>query len=161
MVLASDEQGPVWALRQTGLGGKLWREAFWCGRDGANGAPPRSSSPSSWLRSSPLVIGLIQYGWYFYVAQNTSGAIGTVTRKLQVGDCWAGTTAFTFAHGQSKQITALTKSPNQVTAPTPGSTITITVSANAGIINLLPMPNGGVVTRTVTAQMEDDKATSC
>ena len=31
-------------------------------------------------------------------------------------------------------------------APTPGSTITITVTADAGIINLLPMPSG-VVTR--------------
>ena len=108
-----------------------------------------------------FVVGVIQYGWYFYVAQNTSGAISTVTRKMQVGDCWAGTDAYTFANAQSSQISALTKSPNQATAPTPGSTITVTVTADAGIINLIPMPNGGVVTRTVTAQMEDDKATAC
>ncbi|MEO6509896.1 MAG: TadE/TadG family type IV pilus assembly protein [Nocardioides sp.] len=108
-----------------------------------------------------FVIGVIQYGWYFYVAQNTSGAVGVVTRKLQVGDCWASTDALTFAKGQSTQITALTKSPNQATAPAPGTTITITVTANAGIIGLIPMPSNGVVTRNVTAVMEDDKATTC
>jgi Flp pilus assembly protein TadG len=108
-----------------------------------------------------FVIGLLEYGWYFYVAQNTSGAVGTVTRKLQVGDCWTGTDAYTFAHGQSGQITALTKSPNQATAPAPGTTISITVTANASLVNFIPVPNGGVVTRTVTAQMEDDVATSC
>src|SRR5690349_24044718 len=104
-----------------------------------------------------FVVGMIQYGWYFYVAQNTSGAASTVTRKLQVGDCWDGTKAQDFAQAQSNQISSLTKSPNQVTPPAPGSTITVTVTANAGIINLLPMPDGGTVTRTVTAQMEDDK----
>jgi hypothetical protein len=108
-----------------------------------------------------FVIGLIQYGWYFYVAQNTSGAVSTVARKLQVGDCWAGTEAYNFAHGQSGQITALTKAPNQATPPTPGTTITITATADGSIISLLPMPSNGVVTRTVTAQMEDDKVTSC
>ena len=37
-----------------------------------------------------LVFGIIQYGWYFYVAETASGAASNVTRRLAVGDCWTG-----------------------------------------------------------------------
>jgi Flp pilus assembly protein TadG len=108
-----------------------------------------------------LIAGLIQYGWYFYVASNTSGALSTTARKMEVGDCWASGVALTYAKNQSPQITGLTKSPSQDTAPVPGTTFTVTVSADAKILGFLPMPSDAVVTRTVTAQMEDDQATSC
>jgi Flp pilus assembly protein TadG len=107
-----------------------------------------------------LVAGLIQYGWYFYVASNTSGAVSTVARKLQVGDCWSGIAAYTYAHDQSSQITALTKSPS-TGPPAVGTTFTVTATANGMIMGFLPMPKGGIVTRTVTAQMEDTVPTSC
>jgi len=108
-----------------------------------------------------MIAGLIQYGWYFYVASNTSGAVSTVARKMEVGDCWGSGAALTYAKNQSPQITGLTKSPSQDTAPAPGTTFTVTVSADAKILGFLPMPGNAVVDRTVTAQMEDDKATTC
>ncbi|HET7066143.1 MAG TPA: TadE/TadG family type IV pilus assembly protein [Nocardioides sp.] len=106
-----------------------------------------------------IVLGLIQYGWYFYVAQNSSSAVGTVARKLEVGDCWTGTAAQTFAQAQAPQISALSVSPGAM--PTIGTNFTVTVTANATIIGFLPEPNGGTVTKTVTARLEDDKPSSC
>jgi Flp pilus assembly protein TadG len=108
-----------------------------------------------------LVIGLIQYGWYFYVAQNTSGATTTLARKLEVGDCWATGAPLTFTRAQSKDVTAATTSPAGPTVPAVGTTYTVTVTANGKIIGFLPMPDNGVVTRTVTAQVEDTTPSSC
>jgi Flp pilus assembly protein TadG len=108
-----------------------------------------------------LIFGLIEYGWYFYVAQNTSGAASNVARKLEVGDCWASGQAQIFAHNQSPQITTVTTSPNVTTSPSPGTAFTVTVTANGQILNFIPVPGAGVITRTVTAQVEDDKVSSC
>jgi Flp pilus assembly protein TadG len=108
-----------------------------------------------------MVIGLIEYGWYFYVAQNTSGAASTVTRKLAVGDCWASGAALAYAQGQSSQVTGLSISPSQTTSPAVGTSITVTVTADGKIMSFLPVPNGGTITRTVSSQVEDDKATTC
>ena len=106
-----------------------------------------------------LVLGLIEYGWYFYVAQNTSGAASTLARKMEVGDCWAA--PLTFAKKQSAEVNAVSVTPNQSTSPAVGTTFTITLTANAKIMSFLPVPGNGVLTRSVTAQIEDDKATTC
>lgn len=103
-----------------------------------------------------LVIGMIQYGWYFYVSQSAGGAASNVVRQLQVGDCWAGNEARDLAKDQAPMITHVDKLPNQTTPPTPGTQITVTVRADASIINLVPMPGGGVITKKVHARAEDD-----
>ena len=108
-----------------------------------------------------LLFGLIEYGWYFYVAQNSSGAASTVARKLEVGDCWGSGQALNFAQRQSVQVTALATSPAVTASPTPGTAFTVTVTANGKLLSFLPVPNDGVITRTVSAQVEDDKVSSC
>ena len=108
-----------------------------------------------------LIFGLIEYGWYFYVAQNTSGAASTVARKLEVGDCWASGQALTFAKNQSAQISGLTTSPSATKSPVAGTAFTVTITANANILSFIPVPDGGTITRTVSAQVEDDKVSSC
>ncbi|MBO0844558.1 MAG: pilus assembly protein [Nocardioides sp.] len=106
-----------------------------------------------------LVLGLIEYGWYFYVAQNTSGAASTLARKLEVGDCWS--TPLSFAQNQSSQVTAVSLNPSQGSSPAVGTTFTVTVTADAKIMSFLPVPDDGVVSRQVTAQIEDDQASTC
>lgn len=108
-----------------------------------------------------LIFGLIEYGWYFYVGQNTSGAASTVARKLEVGDCWASGQALTYAQKQSAQVTALTTNPTATSSPSRGTSFTVTVTANANLLSFLPVPNGGTITRTVSAQIEDDQVSSC
>jgi len=103
-----------------------------------------------------LTLGMIQYGWYFYVSQTTGGAANSVARRLQVGDCWTGTAAFDYARQQSNWVTSVVKTPASLTGATPGSTqITVDVVSDGRIIGLIPMPNNGIVTRTVKAQLED------
>jgi Flp pilus assembly protein TadG len=108
-----------------------------------------------------LIMGLIEYGWYFYVGQNTSGAASTLARKLEVGDCWATGQSLTFAQNQSAQVTSVSTNPSATSSPAAGTAFTLTVTANAQLMNFLPVPNGGTITRTVSAQVEDDKASSC
>lgn len=109
-----------------------------------------------------MIFGLIEYGWYFYVGQNTSGAASTLTRKLQVGDCWASGAALTFAQNQSSQVTGVTINPASTgSAPVDGSAFTVTVTANASLLNFLPLPGSGTITRTVSAEVDDNVAQSC
>ncbi len=110
-----------------------------------------------------LIFGLIQYGWYFYVSSTTSGAASNVTRRLEVGDCWTGTQAEDLAQKESPYIpdgglTITDSAGNPVTlaGATAGVTqIRVTVNADANIVGFLPVPNAGIVTRTVQARLED------
>jgi hypothetical protein len=110
-----------------------------------------------------LVFGLIQYGWYFYVASSTSGAASNVTRRLEVGDCWTGSQAEDLAQLESPQIpdgglTITDGANNPVTLGTATAGVTqirVTVNADANIVGFLPVPNAGIVTRTVQARLED------
>ena len=109
-----------------------------------------------------MLIGLLEYGWYFYVAQNTSGAATTLTRKLEVGDCWGSGQALAYAKAQSSQVSAVSVSPaGSGSAPATGTSYTVTVTADGKILNFLPVPNGGTITRSVSAQVEDTTAASC
>jgi len=105
-----------------------------------------------------LVIGMIQYGWYFYVAQTTGGAASNVVRRLQVGDCWTGNEALNLAQDQAPMVTALTKTPNTLPSDPDGTLLTVSVQADAKIIGLIPLPNGGTVTKTVHATLEDNES---
>jgi Flp pilus assembly protein TadG len=107
----------------------------------------------------PLVLGLIQYGWYFYVAQTTGGAATHVARRLSVGDCWGSGQALTYVKnevGSNPSQTTLAMTPASNTGAVIGTTqLSVTVTANASIIGFFPMPNGGTVTRTVKQMIED------
>src|SRR5215216_3305857 len=85
----------------------------------------------------PLLIGLLQYGWYFYCAQTTGGAASHLARRLSVGDCWAGNDALDFVKNEvraNKDSTTLIKSPSSNSGAVVGTTtVTVTVTANAKI----------------------------
>lgn len=102
-----------------------------------------------------LVIGMIQYGWYFYVSQSSASAASNVARRLQVGDCWASGEATALAKNQSAEIDSVSVSPGDLSTVEPGDQITVTVSADGRIIGLVPLPNGGHVDKIVVAQLED------
>lgn len=108
----------------------------------------------------PLLLGLLQYGWYFYITSTTSHAASSVARRLEVGDCWTGTQATTYVRKQMPALQttnpSVAKTPTTLSGAVVGTTqISVTVTAHAKIIGFLPMPDSGVVTRTVTAQLED------
>ena len=112
-----------------------------------------------------LMLGLMQYGWYFYVASTTSHAASSVARRLEVGDCWTGTASTTYVKNQMPAVNTtkptVTKSPTSLSGAVVGTTqVKVTVNANATIIGFIPMPDGGNVSRTVSVTLEDDKEDS-
>ncbi|MGY2875444.1 Flp pilus assembly protein TadG [Marmoricola sp. URHA0025 HA25] len=108
-----------------------------------------------------LVFGMIQYGWFFYVAQTTGGAASNVVRRLQVGDCWSGNQALTLAQNQAPMVSSVDKNPSAMPT-TRGTDITITLTADGSILGLIPMPHNGQITKTVHARLEDtDTSGSC
>src|SRR4051812_23955890 len=51
-----------------------------------------------------LLLGTIQFGWYFYTAQSASSGAREAARRLSVGDCQTGAQAQTYAAGQANVI---------------------------------------------------------
>jgi Flp pilus assembly protein TadG len=107
----------------------------------------------------PLLVGLMQYGWYFYVSQTTGAAATHVARRMAVGDCWGSGEALAKARAEvasSPSGTNLLHTPSSNSGAVIGTTqLTVTVTANAEIIGLFPMPDGGTVTRTASTMIED------
>jgi Flp pilus assembly protein TadG len=107
----------------------------------------------------PLLLGVIQYGWYFYVAQTTGGAASHVARRLTVGDCWGSGEALLFVKNEvasNPSQTTLTKSPATNTSAVIGTTqLTVTVTSDGDLVGFFPMPNGGTISRTVSTMIED------
>ena len=124
-----------------------------------------------------LVFGLIQYGWYFYAMQSGSSAVGDAARRVAVGNCQttadvqtllktnlgAATTASS-AGAISTTVTYTNTDGSADSAPGHlGGTVTI--SATFPTLNmhfpLIPVPNGGSITRTTVARIEDTTAGQC
>jgi Flp pilus assembly protein TadG len=107
----------------------------------------------------PLVLGIMQYGWYFYVAQTTGGAASHVARRLAVGDCWGSNEALTFVQnevGSNPANTALVMEPTSNTDAEIGiDQVEVTVTSEANVLGFWPMPNDGTITRTVKTMIED------
>jgi Flp pilus assembly protein TadG len=109
-----------------------------------------------------LLLGTIQFAWYFYGAQSASAAAREGARQVVVGKCWNA--AFEpYVKNQSHLVTsaslevrdATTDTVTTLSASHVGDTVEVTVVADAGVIHLLPMPNAGLVTREFEARLED------
>ena len=107
----------------------------------------------------PLLIGMLQYGWYFYVSQTTGGAASHIARRMAVGDCWGSGQALAFVKNEVASAPAQTTFavlPTSNSGAVIGTTqMTVTVTSNAKIIGLFPMPHNGKVTRSVKTMIED------
>lgn len=100
-----------------------------------------------------IVMGIIQFGWFFFNAESTNSAAREVARRIVVGDCWGGQDAMArdFAPQMTGSVT-LSAAPSSLSV---GDNITVTVISDAEIVNLIPgIP--GTVTREYTARMEVD-----
>lgn len=104
-----------------------------------------------------LVMGIIQYGWYFFVANNASAAAREGARRVVVGDCWGGAfEPYVMNQGLPGTITSASYTPADLApeAVKVGDEVTITVTADTEILSYLPgVPT--TLTRTFTARLED------
>lgn len=122
-----------------------------------------------------LVLGIIQYGVYFWSMNAGSNAVGDAVRRLSVGDCQSSselkrflatrlgsaTTTSESNLGVTLQYTdasgAVTTAPGEV-----GGNVRLTVVYQATDFNfpLIPVPDNGTVTRSFDARTEDTSATT-
>ena len=136
-------------------------------RDGERGAAAVEFALIFAVVLVPMVMGMLQYGWFFYSSQVTSSAARETARRLTVGDCQTGTSATTYARQQSGFQTLTLSygspaSPTSNTLPPVGQVVRVTAQADGGIIGFLPLPNNGQITRTVDARVEDsDEDSPC
>lgn len=120
-----------------------------------------------------LVFGIIQYGWYFYAMQAGTSATSDVARRMSVGDCQTTASRDALlaqrlgtARANSTSITATPtyKSAAGAPATTPevGGTLALQVEFQTFDFNfpLIPVPDNGKVTRTVTVRVEDTTASA-
>ena len=121
-----------------------------------------------------LVLGTIQYGYYFFTAQSASSAARETARRLSVGDCQDPADALAYARRQANNKTLTlafgTADPSSDsgiasgtagTLPDPGDQLRVVVEADGGIIGFVPMPNGGKVQRVTDTRVEDSTEESC
>ena len=115
-----------------------------------------------------LMLGMLQYGWYFFSAQSASSGARESARRLVVGDCTGSGQALQFARRQANQSTLTltwgTPGATATTVSTPGTlpavgqTLRVVVTVDGGIIGFVPVPGNGQITRVVDARVEDDVA---
>jgi Flp pilus assembly protein TadG len=112
-----------------------------------------------------LMLGVIQFGYYFFSSQSASSAARETARRMIVGDCTNQTDALHFAtqqanvHNLSLTFGAPGAGRYDVTSPgsmpAVGQVLRVVVTADANTINFVPLPNGGQVRRVVDARVED------
>jgi len=120
----------------------------------------------------PAIMGVLQFGWYFYTSQMVGSAARETARRLAVGDCWTAGEALTFAAKQANlkaktepkgalDLTVGTPgaTPGAVAAtrPGPGETLRVRVdlAKDAQLFEYFPMPGGGHIAVTVDTRVED------
>lgn len=101
-----------------------------------------------------LVLGTIQFAWYFYAAQSASSAAREGARRIVVGECWDATNLENYMRPQSPMVTSASITPAPAGADI-GDVITVSFTATTGVINF-PIPGlPDEVTRTFEARLED------
>lgn len=113
-----------------------------------------------------LVMGIIQFGYYFFAANAASSTAREVARRVAVGDCWDAGAFNTFVQTQVSGMLDVDAagtgmSPALGAGTDVGQVVDITVTvANTDIIGYVPgIPE--TVARTFTTRIEDTEATTC
>jgi Flp pilus assembly protein TadG len=122
-----------------------------------------------------LIFGTIQFGWYLYAMQSGTSAVGDAARRVAVGNCQTVSQVQTLLKNKLGPATTAS-SPSGITTTVtytkaaggsmsaPGEIGgSVTVTATYPTVNLhfpfIPVPNNGIITRTVFARVEDTSAT--
>ena len=123
-----------------------------------------------------LIVGVIQYGWYFYAMQSGTSATSDVVRRMSVGECQTSvdrSSLLTQRLGAAKRsgstvvatATYTTAAAGHAAMSAPGEVgggVSLEVKFETHDFNfpLITVPDDGKVTRTVFARVEDTTATT-
>ena len=124
-----------------------------------------------------VLFGIIQYGYYFFAAQNGSSVAREAARKVAVGDCPTQAALDTYVStrlgGLAHSNLTVTRtyytdpvppgSPAVTLTPEIGGKVQIVIQFNTLDMNLpfIPVPGQATVARAVDARVEDLTPGSC
>jgi hypothetical protein len=111
-----------------------------------------------------LLLGIIEYGYFFFAAQAASSGAREAARQLSVGNCTGSGEAQTYAQSQSFiGMTLQYGAPGNLddTLPAVGQVLEVQVQADGKIVGFVPLPNNGAITQDVQAYVEDTTQGTC
>ena len=99
-----------------------------------------------------IVMGIIQFSWYFFNAEATNSAAREVARRIVVGDCWSGGRDAMATKFAPRMIGSVSVSPSPSTLAV-GDEVTVTITSRSDLVNFVPgIPT--TTTREYVARME-------
>jgi Flp pilus assembly protein TadG len=121
-----------------------------------------------------LVLGIVQYGVYFWSMNSGSNAVGDAVRRMSVGDCQTAAERQHFLRVRLGNATTSPESaiattvvyldPSGITTPSAqiGGTVRLTATYDAPDFHFpfIPVPGDGEISRTFDARIEDLDATA-
>jgi Flp pilus assembly protein TadG len=124
-----------------------------------------------------LVLGILQYGWYFYSSQLGASTAREAVRRLAVGDCTAGTELQAFVDsrlGGASESAAMITTAYQTALGSDidlaagedieiGGKVSVTIAFQSLDLNFpfIPVPDNAMITREVDARVEDTNSSGC
>lgn len=101
-----------------------------------------------------VLMGILQYGYHYWALETASATAREAARRYAVGTEQACTQAEAEGHAGKAALGPVTVSPRPSTVAV-GDVITVTVSFQSLDMHLFPLPNGGVVTQSERARVEN------
>jgi Flp pilus assembly protein TadG len=119
-----------------------------------------------------IVLGIIQYGVYFWSVNSGSNAVGDAVRRMSVGDCQTSAERKHFLHERlgsattssesaiTTTVTYLKEDGTAASGLVVGGTVRLSATYEAPYFHFpfIPVPHNGSVTRTFDARVENDEA---
>jgi Flp pilus assembly protein TadG len=101
-----------------------------------------------------VLLGIVQYGYHYWALQTASATAREAARRYAVGTEQACTEAEARRYAGTAALSAvdLSARPNDMKV---GDVITVTVSFDSLNMHLFPLPNGGKVTQSERARVEN------
>lgn len=101
-----------------------------------------------------LILGAVQYGWYFYLSHSASAAAREAARQIAVGDCWSDPQSFVGSRWSVVTSTTPSPAPSGLDVGDMVAVTTTVPESTVHVISFVPMPSGPI-NKTFSARMED------
>lgn len=106
----------------------------------------------------PATFGVVQYGYHYWSLQTGAAAAREAARQLAVGRAWT-TCVLPEAQGKlngpATSTVTVTTEPADLSTLAIGDTVRVNVSFASLRLGFLPLPDGGLVTESASARVEN------
>lgn len=106
-----------------------------------------------------LMFGILQYGYHYWALSTAAASAREAAREMAVGTSWTCASQEAVAKATGPAVggtpTATISYDNAAGSPVVGGLVSVTVSFHSLDLGLVPVPDGGHVTETARARVEN------